>query len=106
MKEPALDNKMAKFGGFEFVNNYRWLYPDGTYHKQALDFSYSLDACFKWLVPKLRYISLHYDSKRKYLVSVDGGEDAGVEVAEAETPALALCLAISKLIEKDIDKQD
>jgi len=73
----------------------------------------SLDACFKWLVPKLEeyyaYVLLQDESGgERYwvceiypdcLLSRKGYKALSVE--EGETPALALCKAIEKLIDEE-----
>jgi len=60
----------------------------------------NLNNLFEYAVPKLRYFSMHYDSKLKFLVSVDGGEDIGVAVSENEIPALALFWGIWEVIDE------
>jgi len=64
------------------------------------DFTSSLDACFKWLVPKMFYYQLSGDGKKHHceiLHKVIQGYYGG----DAETPSLALCLAIEKLIDAE-----
>ena len=62
------------------------------------DFPHSLDACFEHLVPKLTTILIQseYLEEEYWAVVGDGAKeyDAG-----EETPALALCKAIGKLID-------
>ena len=65
----------------------------------------SLDACFEWLAPEIR--------RRKLILELNdmgdwhwdiwniGGKILACE--DDDNPALALCLAISKLIEQDVD---
>jgi len=67
------------------------------------NFPDSLDACVKWLVPRLTGWTLakHRD-EAEYKASVligDPVRDKISPAAYAETPSLALCLAIEKLIE-------
>ena len=57
-----------------------------------------LNNLFKYAVPKVRYFSMFYDSKLKFLVSVDGGEETGVATAEGNDPALALFWSIQEVI--------
>jgi len=62
------------------------------------DFTTSLDACFKWLVPKLGedYWIIVDPPKGKVIIVLGFVEEAkGV----AETSALSLCRAIEKLID-------
>jgi len=82
---------------------------DGMAYRELPDFTESLDACFEWLVPKLsiegygveikNYSDGKFGARVTLTKSVWESEDA-----EAETPALALCLAIEKLIDKEIKK--
>jgi len=65
------------------------------------DFTNSLDACFKWLVPKVKdsreiIITIPPDppTRSRYIVEI-----AFNIRAEAETLSLALCLAIEKIID-------
>ena len=103
------DNRvLVEWAGFRLVTIDTWekaerygkcfgLYPDGKVfiHKSLddseaikewdmFDFTESLDACFKWLVPKL-------DQSRYYKV-------LSSIFLKQEKPALALCKAILKLI--------
>lgn len=77
-------------------------------HENLPIFTESLDACFRWLVPGLyQFTSLPdvnfccpYNEDEGYLCSVV--DDSGGEIlasAGAETPALAFCLAVEKLID-------
>ena len=106
------NRKLAEWAGFRQVVGYwqvkwqevTWEYPDGDYcpDDSLPNFTQSLDACFKWLVPKLlatHEVTLHHWDKweadlfAKVPLSLDSG------VVTAETLALALCLAIEKLID-------
>lgn len=111
MDNQKLNEKLAKWAGFrqlpvgksgfhwercQRVGN--WMPPEETDTWQSRDhlpnFTDSLDACFKWLVPKL------YPSKLDKL-----GLEALVNNAICDSienkcsVALALCLAIEKLID-------
>ena len=120
MDEQTLNKKLAEWVGFIYrvdapleviIGGNVWRYPEGKCHKHLPNFTESLDACFKWLVPKLykmdgfrllsyQYIGfardvrlyrhswgIHYESNSKTNYSAD------------DEPALALCLAIEKLID-------
>lgn len=107
MSNQELNEKLIKFAGLQLVkihegddeasNFFTAIDTEGCLIVSSL-FITSLDACLKWLVPKLTW------------VSIDGGEvdfegqaaisGVGWEMARAETPALALCLAIEKLIDQ------
>ena len=113
-----LNEKMLKFAGFitynrsvEFTRIARYTSPDGKYLMRVPYFPNNLNACFKWLVPKLSgdyRISLEWslggiicawtieecseNIKRSCYYSSTNTCDGG-------SPALALCLAIEKLID-------
>ena len=103
-----------------------WHSPIDTYfyvgtNTEALnmpDFTSPLDVCFRWLVPKLENVNgrrleeihLYPTSRDNYLCELDMVQienryspECEVKWAAAEAPALALCLAISKLIEQEVD---
>ena len=102
MKE--LNKKLAKWAGFTFFFG-GWKYPDGT-KGISVNFPESLDACFEWLVPELYKQDYYYEllqwnsGQHKAIINKKTAEWAvTVSDAIAETPALALCLAIEKLID-------
>lgn len=109
--EQELNKKLAKWAGcYEAINKYTglvcWWYPDGYIHGSAAppQFTDYLDLCFKWLVPKLndmgekvRMIS-QPRSGGAFFCAV-GGKYLAHACVYAETPALALCKAIEKLID-------
>ena len=93
-----LNKKLTKWVGLDYF--------------KSRNFTESLDACFKWLVPKLdklnitcglvAYCDKDDESMKPYyawLASVDKPYDSWF--ADAGTPALALCLAIEKLIDRE-----
>ena len=130
-----LNQKLAEWVGFkeQFSSDsgaVGWQYPDdpyppeGEFYVKGLpDFTKSLDACFKWLVPKLQETGTGYSiefihnktedySKRFECVllheyyginSYFGGANKINTYSDKFDPALALCLAISKLIEQEVD---
>lgn len=61
----------------------------------------SLNACFKWLAPKLGHCELHKwgDDAETFLAKVYLKHC--MRRVEDKNPALALCLAISKLIDSE-----
>lgn len=92
MNEQELNKKLATLAGFnpEYNQNlgeWRWEAPDGEWD---IDFTVSIDACFKWLIPK---VSPDLESFTALLRSWVEMIKAGYE------RKLALCLAIEKLIE-------
>jgi len=132
MDEQELNKKLAEWAGWTHIpyrihpaeqykiNDDCWLEPG--YDTFTLEhwcfnppeFSRSLDACFKWLVPKLNKLCdimlswskgnkqrAFHVSKNKYTATV-WLVDKTVE-GSGEHPALALCLAIEKLIDKELD---
>lgn len=117
MKE--LNEKLAKFAGFETLAEKEWFQPDRKYlryvyptgQKKSLlpNFTSSLNACFKWLVPKvvttIRWVELKsgnlgYEAK---IVRLEMYVEPQVEYEDfdKDSPALALCKAIEQLIDKE-----
>ena len=111
MKE--FNEKLALWAGFRYVNDDSghyspyWKNPVNNWvHRHSPDFSESLDDCYKWLVPKLQYMG--------YVTNLICYEESGARAdidsvllfeegfdASNNSPALALCLAIEKLIDKE-----
>jgi hypothetical protein len=111
MNEQELNKKLAIWAGFRQPSppfTY-WKCPPNISPTVGRDnppkFTQSLDACFKWLVPTplkdnpdvqaILTITFDYDSCS--IIDIIGKEFRG----ESEFPALALCLAIEKLIYTD-----
>jgi len=118
MDEQELNKKLAEWAGFkwrQFEHPIKvwgeewegaWFHldiPELPIPKESLpNFTNSLDACFKWLVPKFyRYWMTRTNNCKEHRFEFSWGDADGFVFyyAEAETPALALCLAIEKLIE-------
>ena len=99
MNEQELNKKLAEWAGL--INE--------------RDYTQSLDACLKWLVPKLQAdrATERDDLQGLYLNPLRNNTweailwfYTGLNLrAIANTPALALCLAISKLIEQDVERK-
>jgi len=120
-----LNRKLAEWVGFIYDESLRtsiykpstkWITPDGHIMDGIPDFAHSLDACFKWLVPKLR------EGRGRIRIGFDYFDTGGGEVVIEEyvklitgwywtylshyqpargfDPALALCKAIEKLIDE------
>lgn len=108
MNEQELNKKLAEWVGFHKRQpeiSVDWWRPDGQYEGSCLpDFPHSLDACFKWLVPKLNEQALRIRlinqpvGGNTFFCAI-GGKHLAHGWAEAETLAIALCLAIEKLID-------
>jgi len=106
-----LNKKLAEWAGFKKSSLYveQWIYPDiGESGKldelfdDVPNFTDSLDACFKWLVPKLKRVGLWTTPKgffRWEVISLDKDNYYNSYYAERGNPALALCRAIEKLID-------
>ena len=119
MNEQELKRKLLvwagfTFGEYDYSSNYELLfYPDGkkVFIDSSLDFTNSLDACFKWLVPKLYSeleiddMEIKTDSRRDgygYACALFGYTKHLQSHSEYVTsPALALCLVIEKLIDEE-----
>ena len=99
-----LNKKLAEWIGFKLVEKAHhadiWESPNGTRYEGLPHFTFSLDACFKWLVPKLGKIIIQLDNTAKlwYCSLVMEDMQSRMFTVRAETPALALCKAIEKLI--------
>ena len=80
----------------------RWCSPSPRYRKlEPPNFTQSLDTCFKWLVPKLEgnIWLINADYSWEFSIMSRGKQFIG----KAETPALALCKAVEKLIDKEAE---
>ena len=115
MNEQELNKKLAEWAGF-FYGHSRdaltleptqgWYYPSATSSAcmgiELPNFTQSLDACFKWLVPKaiLKFCQLFkVDIKDAYKYLFQWWIDERFKLNDVEVDALALCLAIEKLID-------
>lgn len=94
-----LNNKLAEWVEFEMQERHGIYQPclkDGIQYMMPPDFIGSLDACFQWLVPKLKQ-EMPEDEFLQFVGRM------AVIVFVSETPALALCLAIERLIDAERD---
>ena len=105
-----LDKKLAEWAGIEQMRNgFFWMTPSKDMIQGCPNFTQSLDACFKWLVPKLFAVAIHtiwtsIDTvyKDTYMAVAYRNSDDDYRATEL-TPALALCKAIEKLIDGEKD---
>ena len=97
LDKKALNLEMLKIAGFTCTEGI-WTYPDGVDVDNGVPFFPEDEtACFKWLVP------LVYEREGIEIIFGDGycalemgyGEPSILE--DAETPALAFCLAMREL---------
>ncbi len=105
--DPLLE-KLAKWAGLEGLVYkvgvwHLWWYFDNNGREERLPiFPESLDACFKWLVPKvarkLADIDLSTDREAMYKLFSLWIEEFWLPREQPISLALALCLAIEKLI--------
>ena len=100
-----LNRKLAEWAGFTSESrtpNSMWLWTDGDYHNCIPNFTESLDACFKWLVPELlldkKVTITIWNGEKLWYVQLSRPHKFFI-VGQAETLALALCLVIEKLID-------
>jgi len=123
-EKQRLNEKLARWAGLKVElasdEHYHWfdgeeicsptVIEDGV---EYIPFTDSLDACIEWLVPKLHdlriYWELHQGVGYCPMAKLFWNEKAFWKFTNLkwifmseETPALALCLAIEKLIDKDI----
>lgn len=105
-----LNEKLLKFAGFEYREcnpnhpqlkdspyGMGWFHPSSTtsFHT-APNFPESLDLCFKWLVPKLAKWEIGMLPNGKIYATVLANT---MFEGYNDKPALALCLAIEKVID-------
>lgn len=112
--EQELDKKLAEWAGFTQGGKYGWNYPDGSGWTRFLPyFDESLDACFKWLIPKVMkegygYVLSDSCGKEPHICTFYCGykerEERQIASGSGATPALAFCLAIEKLIDSKVLK--
>ena len=115
-----LNRKLAERAGFKWgiterTHNHMeqdvYVYPDCSIHLELPDFPSSLDACFKWLVPK----ALKDYQCQAQVGNTANGESFGYlwhfkppfcfyehKEPESGREALALCKAIEQLIDKEL----
>ncbi len=122
VNKQELNKKLAEWAGFEFGTGTvdfpdigvtevvdGWHYPNKTFVPKwaTMDgglpnFPESLDACFKWLVPKLGskdlLIWIRCDNIPRVTIT-DAIKDEVLITVLGKELALALCLAIEKLID-------
>lgn len=82
----------------------KWCDWQPAWYGDIPNFTDSLDACFKWLVPKLPkgYRVALFSGEINYAAYFYRNKDIYSKAgAGAETPELALCLAIEKLIDNE-----
>ena len=114
-----LNEKIAKWLGFKLIYNdwdteeeFPYFIPSGkpkrTHMIDAIpmpNFTESMDACIKFIVPKLDFINILKDiDDTKYIVEVGiivDKETCGYECVYSENESLpmAFCLAVEKLID-------
>ena len=104
-----LNVKLLKFAGFtQQKEGTGWIYPDGTFCYDVPVFTCSLDACFKWLWPKLKgrnkaiYFAFEGDGLCTCEIEISGFMEqpyGASESAKDSTPELAFCVALEKLID-------
>ena len=112
MNEQALNKKLAEWAGFHSPFQWKggvlcdvedWIYPPSGREMRIPNFTQSLDACFKWLVP-------NHDITCIMFIYTDDDVICKVEVAWSKEyegvasigkDALSLCLAIEKLIDSE-----
>ena len=102
----ALNKKLTEWAGFKLDfslgHSGTAIDPGGNHIRGMPNFTQSLDACFKWLVPRASEdnyeVALSTEGKNYYAELFGVGQGDHLQ-AKAETPALAVCLAIEELID-------
>ena len=77
------------------------VYPGESDASKLCDFTSSLDACFKWLVPKLREYGIMMAILDDFTWLFNIYNEKSIHDGVGETPALALCKAIEQLIDEE-----
>ncbi|KKM15826.1 hypothetical protein LCGC14_1692160 [marine sediment metagenome] len=100
-----LNKKLAEWAGFKYLDlmddEYKnhsprdWRYPNFTYEMWLPNFTESLDACFKWLVPKAKRILDARDMTGYYKFLIAWAMD----IDDGKDEALFLCLALERMID-------
>ena len=102
-----LNKKIAEWCGFRDVSHTTrhgefCQYPGGQLRPSFPDFTTSPDACFEYIVPKLkkmgRGIRVQTDYDTNWCAEITPTPSTCTEYAEADTPALAFCRVVGKLI--------
>lgn len=116
-----LNKKIAEWAGFKFVEEVTehlgggreeitpcyWNYPDGDWGYLLPDFTdpvWGIAYCFKYVVPKIASwrVVLYQNDAGGVTSYIDSACKCGMweeTLSFAETPALAFCLAVEKLID-------
>ena len=106
MNEQELNIKLAEWVGLKYdKQNNCW--KDKNQSIVEINFTESLDACFKWLVPKVAmksknhialfsFTTIEINNSCAYLVGVL----TALNPQPCTNPALGLCLGIEKIIDK------
>ena len=103
MNQQELNKKLAEWAGFLppiCDADYHMRQP--TKYKPCLEiphFTDSLDACFKWLIPKLDGYTISYSPEKCAHEAIARSCNRYFNSWHETNPALALCLAIEKLID-------
>jgi len=106
LNKQELNRKLAEWAGFFYDEGAEygippvfglWYPPDNDHigYPELPPFTQSLDACFRWLGPKLN------DAQKARLPGVFSHEGTFTFHWFWDNPALALCLAIEKLIDSE-----
>jgi hypothetical protein len=114
MNEQELNKKLAEWAGFRQIGKLTehhhpwWVGKNDCYLFDELpDFTQSLDACFKWLVPKAITRICHLfkvDIKQAYKTLFQWWLDERFKLNDTDLDALALCKVIEKLNEKEVNR--
>ena len=111
----VLNKKLAEWAGFkedkQWNDTRHWVTTSGQ-HLALPDFASSLNALFKWIVPKIifmdgfcllsyQYIGFAREIKLlRHSWSIHFDDEKDNSYASAETSALALCQAVQQLIDR------
>ncbi len=109
-EKQKLNTKIAKWLGWKYFENdeqcNRWLEPNGDkalvghWHLNHPYFTESMDACLKWIAPKLLSYEIVFSVGKEPIVYVT--QEGKISTRDTnESPSLAFCLSIEQLIDSE-----
>lgn len=106
MNEQELNKKLAEWAGVPLMA-VDFGFPSSDVMYEPPNFTQSLDACFKWLVPNHDITSIMFlYTDDEVICKVEVAWSKEYEgIANIGKEALALCLAIEKLINKEKENE-
>ena len=102
MREPYLNEKIANWCGFEEQGSGYW-YPLTREFGKLPNFTESMDAILKWVVPKLTDYAIEWHGKDMHRVSIQTIFDGDLFYqCDNKSMSMAFCLALEKYIDGEM----